>query len=143
MSLYRYKVRVSGGAEKQGRITAKTEAEARERVAKTVSVVEWLLLAADVAPSVVPSPVPKPKVLSKLSKMLYLQSGRCFFCGEPLREEDASIEHLNPTSKGGTRTEDNEVVCHATLNETFGNMDLKRKFEFTLKAAGKFKCPVR
>lgn len=81
------------------------------------------------------------RLSTKLSKMLYLQSGRCFFCGEPLRESDASIEHLNPTSRGGTRTEDNEVVCHASLNATFGSMDLKRKFEFALKAAGKFKCP--
>lgn len=143
MGLYRYKVVVSGGAEKEGRITAKTEAEARERIAKKVPVVEWRLLKTE-SPQATPAPVAsKPRPLSKLGKMLYLQSGRCFFCGEPLREEDASIEHLNPTSRGGTRSEDNEVVCHATLNETFGSMDLKRKFEFTLRAAGKFKCPSR
>lgn len=143
MSLFRYKVVVRGGAEKEGRITAKTEAEARDRVAKKISVAEWLCLSAEEPTRTDPSRAQKPKVLSKLSKMLYLQSGRCFFCGEPLLEEDASIEHLNPTSRGGTRSEDNEVVCHATLNETFGSMDLKRKFEFTLKAAGKFKCPSR
>lgn len=80
-------------------------------------------------------------VLSKLKNMLFLQHGKCFFCGEPLPEKDASIEHLYPLSKGGKRSEDNEVVCHKSLNGTFGNMDLKRKFEFTLKAAGAFKCP--
>ncbi len=48
----------------------------------------------------VPATNQKPKALSKLRKMLYLQSGRCFFCGEPLMEEDASIEHLNPKSRG-------------------------------------------
>ena len=93
------------------------------------------------------TPVPpknqKPKTLSKLGKMLYLQSGRCFFCGEPLREEDASIEHLNPKSRGGASAEDNEVVCHKSLNETFGAMDLKRKFAFVLKSAGLFKCPKK
>ena len=141
MSLFRYKVIVNGGVEKEGRITAKTEDEARRRVAEKLSVVEWRTLAAESPPVAASKAAPKPKPLSKLKKMLYLQSGRCFFCGEPLKEDQASIEHLNPTSRGGTRTEDNEVVCHATLNETFGSMDLKRKFEFTLRAAGKFKCP--
>ncbi len=89
-----------------------------------------------------PLPEPKaPKALTKLRKMLYLQGGNCFFCGLPLKEEDANIEHLNPKSLGGTSTEDNEVVCHKTLNHAFGNMDLKRKFEFVLKAKGVFRCP--
>lgn len=141
MSLYRYKIIAPGGKEHEGQITAKTESEARKRVATKLSVVDWLIL--EVVPPLALSPAPKPKPLSKLGKMLYLQSGRCFFCGQPLREEDASIEHLNPISKGGTRTDDNEVVCHATLNATFGSMDLKRKFEFTLKTAGSFTCPKR
>jgi hypothetical protein len=81
------------------------------------------------------------KALTKLRKMLYLQGGNCFFCGMPLPEEHASIEHLHPKSRGGTSTEDNEVVCHKTLNHTFGNMDLKRKFEFVLKTKGGFRCP--
>jgi len=84
---------------------------------------------------------PKNKPLTKLRKMLYLQSGRCFFCSEPLNEEEASIEHLQPLSRGGTRVEDNEVVCHRSLNETFGQMDLKRKVEFILNSSGKFHCP--
>jgi 5-methylcytosine-specific restriction endonuclease McrA len=87
---------------------------------------------------------PKPttaKALTKLGKLLYLQGGNCFFCGMPLTEEHASIEHLNPKSRGGVSTEDNEVVCHETLNHAFGNMDLKRKFEFVLKTKGAFRCP--
>jgi 5-methylcytosine-specific restriction endonuclease McrA len=90
------------------------------------------------------SPTPAPttsKGLTKLRKMLYLQGGNCFFCGMPLKEDDANIEHLNPKSLGGTSTEDNEVVCHKALNHAFGNMDLKRKFEFVLKAKGVFHCP--
>ena len=81
------------------------------------------------------------KALTKLRKMLYLQAGNCFFCGRPLSEADASIEHLNPKSRGGTRTEDNEVVCHKTLNHAFGHLDLKHKFEFVLKTKGAFRCP--
>ncbi len=85
--------------------------------------------------------VQKPRPMTKLRRALYLQSGRCFFCGEALQEEDANIEHLNPQSRGGTRTEDNEVACHKTLNETFGDLDLKQKFAFVLKSAGSFRCP--
>jgi hypothetical protein len=62
------------------------------------------------------------------------------FCGQPLKEQDSSIEHLNPKSRGGCSTEDNEVVCHKTMNQAFGDMDLKRKFEFVLKVKGAFRC---
>lgn len=83
------------------------------------------------------------RTLSKLARLLYLQSGRCFFCGEPLLQADASIEHLHPTSRGGSRSEDNEVVCHKTLNQIFGDMDLKSKFAFVLRSAGSIKCPEK
>jgi 5-methylcytosine-specific restriction endonuclease McrA len=98
---------------------------------------------ANVAPlaTALPAAIQRTKTLSKLTKMLYLQSGRCFFCREPLKEEDASIEHLNPKSRGGTSTEDNEVVCHRSLNETFGSLDLKSKFAFVLWSGGSLKCP--
>lgn len=87
--------------------------------------------------------IPKQQSLSKLEKMLYLQQGKCFFCGEKLALEDANIEHLNPISLGGKSTPDNLVVCHKTLNDTFGNLPLKQKFEFVLKAAGSFRCPKK
>ena len=88
-----------------------------------------------------PAPAPKPQSPTKLERILYLQQGKCFFCGEKLAMADANIEHLYPMSKGGMRTEDNEVVCHKTLNDTFGDLPLKQKFEFVLKAAGSFRCP--
>lgn len=89
----------------------------------------------------VSSLAPKPQSMTKLERILYLQQGQCFFCGEKLALADASIEHLHPLSLGGQRAEDNEVVCHKSLNHTFGNLPLKRKFEFVLKAAGSFSCP--
>ena len=89
------------------------------------------------------TPAPKSKSLNKLEKMFYLQQEKCFFCGEKLVLADANIEHLHPLSKGGKRTEDNEVVCHKSLNDTFGNLPLKQKFEFVLKAAGSFRCPKK
>lgn len=93
-----------------------------------------------------PAPAAHPaeakfRAANKLQKMLYMQHGKCFFCGEALAESDASIEHLQPLSRGGTRTEDNEVVCHRSLNATFGQLDLKRKTEFILRSAGQFRCP--
>ncbi len=75
--------------------------------------------------------------------MLYLQQNKCFFCGQTLPLAEANIEHLHPLSLGGTRTEDNEVACHKSLNETFGDLPLKRKFEFVLKSAGSFRCPKK
>ena len=104
----------------------------------------WEAQEDDKVPSAIPlisATTQKPKGLSKLQRMLYLQSGLCFFCREPLKEEEASIEHLNPKARGGTSTTDNEVVCHSSLNEAFGCMDLKEKFDFVLKSAGSFKCP--
>ncbi len=89
------------------------------------------------------APAPKSQSLTKLEKVLFLQQGKCFFCDEKLAMADANIEHLHPLSKGGTRTEDNEVVCHKSLNDTFGNLPLKQKFEFVLKAAGSFRCPKK
>src|SRR5262245_29090418 len=126
MGLYKYRVAVRGGGEKTGRITAKSEPEARKQVAAKMAIVKWLSFLEERPASPRPAPArppresPKPKTLSKLELLLYLQLDRCFFCGEPLRKEDASIEHLNPKSKGGTNGDDNVVVCHATLNRTFG-----------------------
>jgi len=160
MSHYRYTLAGDDLKKKKARtITAKTEKAAWEQITskhldlKVNSFEEVPNLSPKPKSSTTPLPgktqpikvatakIPQAKVLSKLKNMLFLQHGKCFFCGEVLAEKEASIEHLNPLSKGGSKTEDNEVVCHKSLNGTFGNMDLKRKFEFTLKAAKAFKCP--
>jgi 5-methylcytosine-specific restriction endonuclease McrA len=96
------------------------------------------------APPPIKPTTPTPNTstaLNKLKKILFLQGGTCFFCGKPIKEKDASIEHLNPKSRGGTSTEDNEVVCHKTLNQIFGDMELKHKFEFILRMKGAIQCP--
>jgi hypothetical protein len=89
-----------------------------------------------VEPAVVES-----RPMTKLRRLLYLQSGRCFFCGEELLEESASIEHLLARKWGGKSEEWNEVVCHSSLNATFGDMDLRSKFAFVIQKAGKLRCP--
>jgi len=48
-----------------------------------------------------------------------------------------------PLSHGGMRIESNEVVCHKTVNDAFGAMDLKRKVEFILNFPGRMQCPKR
>lgn len=141
MSLFKYTGQLADGKKKTGKVTAKSEEHARKRISEEQKVVAIDSIESESVSKPAPKPVQKPKSLSKLQKMLYLQHGRCFFCGEELSENDASIEHLNPKSKGGVRTEDNEVVCHVSLNQTFGSMDLKRKFEFILQQKGVFKCP--
>jgi len=154
MSLYRYQATLHNGALKEGSITAKTEAEAKNKVSAKHSVKEWIAFVTEkpatppksgLKPSTPAKPVkvPSEKVmgLRKLEKLLYLQSGRCFFCNEPLSLKDASIEHLQPQSQEGKNSDDNVAACCVALNQIFGNMDLKRKFEFVLKSAGKFKCP--
>lgn len=150
MSLFTYIIDLPNQKGKAGRITAKTETDARQQVAAKYPEGENLVLEAESQPTkkaakkkVAKKAAPKTPAsgLTKLEKILYLQSGKCFFCGESLPIDKATIEHLNPKSKGGTSTADNEVVCCAELNHTFGDMELKRKFEFILKAAGQFKCP--
>lgn len=150
MSLYAYTGELANGQTKSGKVTAKSDKEARDRITNEQKVVKILSCKAeDVAkpkPQSKTKPASKPasnsKPLTKLQKMLFIQGYRCFFCGDLLPESEASIEHLNPISKGGTKTEDNEVVCHVTLNQTFGNISLREKFEVVLRHQGKFRCPT-
>ena len=149
MSLFAYTVFFADQTSKEGQVTAKTEDEAKKKIIeihqkgthlKVLKKEEPKKKAAKKAAKKATKKT-APKGLTKLEKLHYLQTGKCFFCGENLPLERATIEHLNPRSKGGTSTSDNEVVCCSELNHTFGDMELKRKFEFILKASGKFKCP--
>jgi len=143
MSLFAYTGKLADGKTKAGKVTAKSESDARDQIKKVHKIIEVLSIKAEASAVAKPAvkSVPKPKSLTKLQKMLYLLHGRCFFCGEELLESEASIEHLNPQSRGGAKSEDNEVVCHVSLNQTFGSMDLKSKFSFVLRHSGKFRCP--
>lgn len=171
MSLFTYIIDLPNQKGKEGRITAKAETDARQQIAERYPEGNNLILEAEPggrkstakkavnppAKKAVKQPAKKAakkavkkaakkvvaKGLTKLEKYLYLQHGKCFFCGESLSIKDASIEHLNPVSKGGSRTEDNEVASCATVNHTFGDMDLKRKFEFVLRCSNNFQCPKK
>jgi len=157
MSLFKYIGVQADGQTKSGKMTAKSEKEALDRIKQVQRIVKFVSIKAEpngaskpkptakpvqrTALNAAPDPAPKGKALTKLQRMLYLQHGRCFFCDEVLPEAEASIEHLVPQSRGGGKTEGNEVVCHASLNHAFGSMDLKAKLAFILRNDGKFRCP--
>ena len=76
-----------------------------------------------------------------LDALLFQQGGRCFYCGQPLRREDASVDHVVPSSMGGTRVIDNTVVCCKTINAYFGNLSPKQKLAVILAWNGQLQCP--
>src|SRR5712675_1317430 len=99
MSLFKYSGRLADGEKKTGKVTAKSEEHAQKRITTEFKVITIDSIEAQVDSKQHPKPNLKTKSLTKLNKMLYLQHGRCFFCGEELPEKDASIEHLNPKAK--------------------------------------------
>ena len=64
--------------------------------------------------------------LNRVRHLLEVQGGRCFYCGQPIPEDVASIEHLVPRSAGGGRV-DNLVVCCRSINAFFGDAPLPLK----------------
>lgn len=61
-----------------------------------------------------------------IRRLLGVQGGKCFYCGQSITEQDASIDHLVPRSVGGGRA-DNLVVCCRPINHFFGDAPLKLK----------------
>jgi hypothetical protein len=76
-----------------------------------------------------------------LQRMMFLQGQLCFFCNRTIAKGEASVEHLIPSSAGGTDHPDNLVACCKTLNALFGHMTIKEKICVILKQNGKFVCP--
>ena len=76
-----------------------------------------------------------------LDALLFQQGGRCFYCGQPLRREEASVDHVIPSSMGGTRALDNTVVCCKTVNAYFGSLSPKQKLTVILAWGGQLQCP--
>lgn len=68
----------------------------------------------------------------QIDKLLFLQGGKCFFCGLILSKEYRSVEHLLAYSLGGSNEVNNCVTCCWSLNSLFRNMTLKEKFQIVL-----------
>ena len=76
-----------------------------------------------------------------LDRLMFAQGGLCFFCNLPLPKSEASVEHLVPSSRAGSNSDDNCVACCKAINGLLGSMSLKEKIKVVLNQKGQFKCP--
>lgn len=76
-----------------------------------------------------------------LDRLMFAQGGLCYFCGAALPRTEASVEHLVPTSRAGSHSDDNCVACCKAVNNLLGCMSLKEKIKVVLNQKGDFKCP--
>lgn len=72
---------------------------------------------------------------------MFAQGGLCYFCNMPLPKSEASVEHLVPSSRAGSNSDDNCVACCKSVNGLFGSMSLKEKIRVVLNQNGMFVCP--
>lgn len=76
-----------------------------------------------------------------LDRLMFAQGNLCFFCGQTLPKSEASVEHLVPSSRAGSNSDDNCVACCKTINHLLGSMSLKEKIKVVLNQKSVFKCP--
>lgn len=88
-----------------------------------------------------PSRRPPPMPTRPIDRLMFAQGNCCFFCRQPLPKEQASVEHLVASSRGGSNADENCVACCATVNRLLGSMSVKDKFQVVLNHQGKFRCP--
>lgn len=75
----------------------------------------------------------KPNLKSKFYKKLLERDGNlCFYSGKDLTEENSSIEHLIPLSKGGKNNLDNLVLCLKEENQKMANSTLISKIKYKI-----------
>ena len=81
--------------------------------------------------------------MKQLQRLLFLQGNKCFFCGSPIPEGQASVEHLDALSNGGKKSDENSVVCCKAVNAALGSLSIKEKFRAVLSHKGEFACPAQ
>lgn len=65
---------------------------------------------------------------SRLRKLYIKENGKCFYCGEqtvlsPVRiENQATVDHYIPTSRGGSNADSNRVLACVECNMAKGSM---------------------
>lgn len=79
--------------------------------------------------------------MKQLERLLFLQGNRCFFCGDPIPEGEASVEHLVATANGGAKEDENCVVCCKAVNAALGSLPIKAKLQAVLNQRSRFICP--
>jgi len=55
---------------------------------------------------------------------LRIQGGRCFYCGSGLKAEHATLDHVEPRSRGGTDRVSNLVASCRLCNRAKGSAGL-------------------
>ena len=69
----------------------------------------------------------------RLTNAMIEHGGKCFYCGEYLPLERASVDHVVPTALGGANRLDNRVYCCVSINQWFGCASLKAKLHWLLQ----------
>ena len=70
----------------------------------------------------------------KFYKQLLERDGNlCFYTSKELTDENSSIEHLIPLSKGGKNNLDNLVLCLKEENNKMANLPLVEKIKYKIK----------
>lgn len=81
--------------------------------------------------------------MANIAKLLMLQGGKCFYCGNKLPLEDATIDHVLAKALGGDNSEANTVACCHSINHAFGNATPKEKLTAIISAGGRIDCPPK
>lgn len=63
----------------------------------------------------------------KLDAIISLRGLYCFYCGEVMRRQDMTIEHLKSKSNGGTNSVYNLYLAHEWCNKEAGSKYTKDK----------------
>ncbi len=78
--------------------------------------------------------------MANVAKLLMIQGGKCFYCGNKLALENATIDHVIPKALGGDNTEANTVACCHSTNQVFGNASPKEKLTAVINSGGRIEC---
>ena len=71
----------------------------------------------------------KGKFYQKLTER---DGNKCFYTNRELTEENSSIEHLIPLSRGGKNNLENLVLCLKSENEKMANLSLIEKINYKI-----------
>lgn len=81
--------------------------------------------------------------MANVAKLLMLQGGKCFYCGNKLTLDEATVDHVIAKALGGDNSEGNTVACCHSINQAFGNATPKEKLAALINAGGRIECPPK
>lgn len=71
---------------------------------------------------------PSSKIRKNRIKKIIKRDGlKCFYCGNYMRYEEITIEHLHAKSNGGGNSISNLRIAHFECNSVAGNLDVSEK----------------